>query len=253
MLTFRNTSFIFLAILFVVLLADLPWYIAALVIFVYSLMLYLGSYRVNSQFFLPAVCSGDGKKKQIAISFDDGPVSPQTPELLDLLKSKQTPAAFFCIGNRIRGKEALIKRIHEEGHIIGNHTYSHSAWIDLSMTSAWKHELAATASEVQRVIGLRPRLFRPPYGVTTPNLAGAVKQEGLVTVGWNVRSLDTVIKEDGKLYDRVMRSLQPGSIILFHDTAHATLRILPSVIDDARKQGYEIVRLDTLINEQPYA
>ena len=114
-------------------------------------------------------------------------------------------------------------------------------------------EVNKTGSEVQRVIGLYPRLFRPPYGVTTPNLADAVKHAGLVTVGWNIRSLDTVIKEDRKLYDRVMRSLQPGSIILFHDTAHATLRILPAIIDEVRKQGYEIVRLDTLINEQPYA
>jgi peptidoglycan/xylan/chitin deacetylase (PgdA/CDA1 family) len=110
------------------------------------------------------------------------------------------------------------------------------------------------ANEVAKhIIGKTPRLFRPPYGVTNPNLAKAVKRSGMIAAGWNIRSMDTVAKNEAKLMAKLMRSLQPGAIVLFHDTMTITASVLPGFIDAVKQQGYSIVRLDELINEAPYA
>jgi peptidoglycan/xylan/chitin deacetylase (PgdA/CDA1 family) len=80
-----------------------------------------------------------------------------------------------------------------------------------------------------------------------------MKRGGFTAIGWNIRSLDTMIKEEEKLFQRISRRLQPGSVILLHDTSKTTLSVLPRLIDTVRSQGYELVRADKLLNVQPYA
>ena len=86
---------------------------------------------MGSNFFIKIVCSAKTDKKEIAISFDDGPAANYTPEILQILKQENIKATFFCIGNRIAGNENILKQIKEEGHIIGNHSYSHHFWFDM--------------------------------------------------------------------------------------------------------------------------
>ena len=105
----------------------------------------------------------------------------------------------------------------------------------------------------ERTTGLKPRLFRPPYGVTNPNLRRAIRQGNYVPVGWSVRSMDTVIRDEKKLLDKVMRSVKPGAIILFHDTSKTTLEILPAFISQCREKGYDILRLDKMLTLHAYA
>lgn len=245
----------------------MPFFYYATILFTYLCLLVWGSSRVDSQFYMPAICRGPGVrevnsgtgvvnvagKKRIAISFDDGPVMQYTPQLLRILAELEVPAAFFCIGARVAASPGILRQAHEAGHLIGNHSYHHAALFDLYSTARMEKELHATNGLVLDIIGVRPRLFRPPYGVTNPNLARAVKRTGLVTVGWNIRSLDTVAKDEGRLFEKLMRSLQPEGIVLFHDTSLVTLQILPAFIKQARQRGYEFVRLDKLINEDPYA
>lgn len=262
MLNFRNTSIAVLVIILAGWLAGMPPFYYAISLLAYLALLVWGSARVDSQFYLPVVCSGrniqpgmgeSAGKKQIAISFDDGPVLQYTPELLRLLKDKSVPAAFFCIGSRVEARPDLLRQVHEAGHLIGNHSYSHAPLFDLYGAGRMEKEMHATNELVYGIIGQRPRLFRPPYGVTNPNLASAVRRSGMKAIGWNIRSLDTVAKDEGRLFKKLLRSLQPGAILLFHDTAKVTLDILPAFIDEARKRGYDFVRLDELINENPYA
>jgi peptidoglycan/xylan/chitin deacetylase (PgdA/CDA1 family) len=108
-------------------------------------------------------------------------------------------------------------------------------------------------AEMERVTGLRPKLFRPPYGVTNPNLAKAIKAGGYTPVGWNVRSMDTVIKDEKKLLDKINKGIKPGAVFLFHDTSRAIAAILPEFIQEVKKRGYNIVPLDKLLALQPYA
>lgn len=253
MLNFRNTSLFFFLLAIVIGVGGLAWYWFLLCFLLYTICLFLGSYRVDSQFYMPVVCSGKTDKKRIALSFDDGPMDRYTPDILDLLKEKNVPAAFFCIGRRIEGREVLLQRTVAEGHLIGNHSFGHQALFDLFGAGRMQADLEQMNSTVFKVLGIRPRLFRPPYGVTNPNLARAVKATGMLAVGWSIRSLDTVAKNEAELFDRLARSLHPGAIILLHDTVQLTRQVLPAFIDRARESGYEFVRLDVLLNESPYA
>ncbi|MEI9944615.1 MAG: polysaccharide deacetylase family protein [Chitinophagaceae bacterium] len=184
MLNFRNTN-IFFGTLLVILIGvhikyELPVYIYPVLLFVYSLVVFYGCYYVGSNFFIKIICSADTDKKEIAISFDDGPATNYTTEILDILNQDNTKAAFFCIGNRIAGNENIIRRIKKEGHIIGNHSYSHHFWFDMYSAEKMQSDLEQMGNEMEKVTGMRPKLFRPPYGVTNPNLKKAIIKGGYI-------------------------------------------------------------------------
>lgn len=227
------------------------WYISLLIIFI--LINIYGSAVISAQFFVAAKVRATQPTKSIALTFDDGPITGKTEKILDILKSQQVQAAFFCIGHRVKDNPALVKRIHEEGHIVGNHSYTHKNTFDLLSTASVTKELAATNSIIHSTIDLQPKFFRPPYGVTNPMIARAVKRKNVTVIGWSVRSFDTVIKDKDKLLSRVSKQMKDGDIILFHDHCDATIDILSAVIDQASKLGLKIVRVDKLLNEKAYA
>lgn len=113
--------------------------------------------------------------------------------------------------------------------------------------------MKAMDDELKRVTGLQPRLFRPPYGVTNPNLKKAIINGNYIPVGWSVRSMDTVIKEEEKLLEKINRSIKPGAVFLFHDTSKTTLNVLPAFIKEVKNRGYNIIPLDKLLHLNPYA
>ena len=149
------------------------------------------------------------------------------PDILQVLKAHHTEAAFFCIGERIGGNEQLLQQILAEGHIIGNHSYSHHFWFDLFSSRKMLNDMQLMGEATRQITGMVPRLFRPPYGVTNPNLRKAIESGGYISVGWSVRSFDTVIKKQDKLLQKINSALKPGAIFLFHDTSRTTLDILP--------------------------
>jgi len=263
MLNFRHTNIVFGAALLVL----MGWTIARGISFYwfvglgvgYSLLLFYGSYYVGSDFYVKVICSGNeaspvaNATQPIALSFDDGPAELYTPEILRILAEQGVEAAFFCIGKRAAAHEGMLRQIQEAGHIIGNHSYSHHGWFDLFSASRMTADLLQMNACMERATGLVPRLFRPPYGVTNPNLARAIARGGFTPVGWNIRSLDTVIKDEKKLLRRTIGRLKPGAIVLFHDTSAVTVSILPTFIKEARALGYECIRLDKLCNLAPYA
>lgn len=257
MLNFRNTNIFFvLLLLFTAALnmrMHIPAYIYVILILLYSLVLFYGSYYVGSNFFMKVLCSGSTMQKQIAISFDDGPAEQYTREILGVLKLNNVPAAFFCIGNRISGNQTLLCQVIEDGHVIGNHSYSHHFWFDLFSTKKMLADVQLMSETVKTETGLAPKLFRPPYGVTTPNMKRVMQLGGYIAIGWNIRSLDTMIKDEKILLQKIVNLLQPGAVVLLHDTSRVTLSVLPELISEARKRGYEFVRLDKLLNVAAYA
>jgi peptidoglycan/xylan/chitin deacetylase (PgdA/CDA1 family) len=203
-------------------------------------------------FFLKSVCSGPKTEKTIAISFDDGPAGEKTDRILDILKEHQTPAAFFCIGRNISGREIQLKRMVEEGHIIGNHSYSHHPLFDLFGPSRMLSDLHKMSLSCKEATGFLPLFFRPPYGITNPNVKAAVVRGGFCSIGWSIRSYDTVIHNENRLLEKIISSLKPGAILLLHDTQETTVQILPRLLKGIREKGYRVERLDKLINLNPY-
>jgi peptidoglycan/xylan/chitin deacetylase (PgdA/CDA1 family) len=257
MLNFRNTN-IFFIILLALLIGlhinyGLPVYAYLLLVFAYSLIVFYGCYYIGSNFFIKVICEASTNKKEIAISFDDGPAPHFTPNILQTLKSENVKATFFCIGKHIPGNEQILNQAVDEGHIVGNHSYTHHFWFDMFSAKQMLGDLEMTDNEMKRVTGLTPKLFRPPYGVTNPNLKKAIINGGYTPVGWSVRSMDTVIKDEKKLLNKVTASLKPGAVFLFHDTSAATVKILPAFIKEVKNRGYHIVPLDKLLALNSYA
>ncbi|PUZ30370.1 Peptidoglycan/xylan/chitin deacetylase, PgdA/CDA1 family [Chitinophaga costaii] len=227
------------------------WYL--IILLAYSGGLVYGAMRITAGFFLPVTCNVPTKEKVIAITFDDGPLPQYTPAVLDILEEAQVPAAFFCIGKHAAANTSLLQRIHAAGHVIGNHSFTHHFWFDLFAAPKMLLDMQAADQAVEAATGLRPRLFRPPYGVTNPNLAKAIRRGQYVPVGWNIRSLDTVATDKNALLQRILNRLQPGSILLLHDTCAITVELLPELITQIQARGYTIERLDKLINTPSYA
>jgi peptidoglycan/xylan/chitin deacetylase (PgdA/CDA1 family) len=226
------------------------WLILPSVIYLASII--YGSSVIQANFFAPAYCSADTTEKIIALSFDDGPHSEYTPQVLALLAKYEATATFFVIGKHIHGNETLLKKIHADGHSIGNHTYSHSFFIDFKNVQGFKEELTQTEELIFNAIGKRVKLFRPPYGVTTPNLAKAAKLLDYRIIGWNIRSLDTTQDSVEIITQRVQSQIKSGAIILLHDTSHKTLQVLEQTLNFAQTNGYKVVSVERLLAINPY-
>lgn len=227
MLNFKQTSniFILLAIvtLIVCIVLEINFAYLLLIAFIYIALLALGSINVCSQFYLDVQCISEDKSK-IHLTFDDGPNPETTSRILDILKEHNEKAIFFLIGQRIAEHPELVKRISDEGHTIGNHSFSHSNLFPLFRTKKVQEELEKTNTLIKEITGKECNLFRPPFGVTNPNIAKAVNRLGMRAIGWSVRTLDTVADKD--LVLEKMKRANPGEIILLHDTKEQTVEIL---------------------------
>lgn len=217
---------------------------------VYIILLVLGASKIQWNFFTHSYHKGK-HKKWVALTFDDGPAAA-TEKILEHLKAHQVPAAFFSIGARAALHPELVKRWDTEGHLVGNHSYHHGFHFDWQSTQRMQLELQQTNEQIAAIIGKTPKLFRPPYGITNPNLAKAIARSGMHSIGWSIRSYDTTAKTSEQLLARILNKMQGGDIILLHDSVEITARILPELITAIRNKGYEIVRLDKLLDIPPY-
>jgi peptidoglycan/xylan/chitin deacetylase (PgdA/CDA1 family) len=227
-----------------------------LIVLGYLILLVLGSFFIRWNFYvksrnkLPLFQIKFGKEgmslaqnqKAIALTFDDGP-NAQTEAVLDILKKEKIPATFFLIGKNIEGKENILLRMEEEGHEIGGHSYNHANNFDWQSSKNMSAEIERTNKVIESITGQKVRLFRPPFGVTNPNLSKAIRTAGMLSVGWTIRSLDTVAKSEEKLLAKITRKLKPGSIILLHDHCPITLKILPGLIASAKERGFRFIKI----------
>tara|TARA_R110002051_G_scaffold324635_1_gene422839 strand:+ start:29938 stop:30714 length:777 start_codon:yes stop_codon:yes gene_type:complete len=214
----------------------------------------IGSFNISCNYHLQALNSINGhQKKQVAITFDDGPHHQFTPQIIALLKSYNANATFFCIGKNIENHPELIKNMISEGHTIGNHTYNHSPYFDFYSRKKVAVEINRTNQLVESIIGKKMNLFRPPYGVTNPAIKKAIKQTGHHVIGWNIRSLDTVKKNSQSILNRITKNIAPGSIILLHDSKEITVDVLEQLLLYLQKNDYQTVTINTLFNIKAYA
>lgn len=257
-MTFRLLNIITAAVLIILvsvsmLYAPVAWWWYGLTIWAYLSIVFAGCTMISSGFFMPIVCRANTNDKIVALSFDDGPNPMYTTRVLDTLQKENIHAVFFCIGHNIQGNEMLLQRIYDEGHIIGNHSYSHHFWFDMFSSAMMLADMQQMDAAIVDTTGKRPLLFRPPYGVMNPNLKKAIRNGAYTPVGWNIRSLDTTIKDKQKLLSRIMNKIKPGAIILLHDPMQITSEILPELIEQIKNRGYRIERLDKMLNIEAYA
>ena len=180
---------------------------------------------------------------QVALTFDDGPHQTCTPALLDGLKQRGVKATFFLMGENIAGKEALVQRMQEEGHLIGNHSYRH-----IQMTKEGAEQACAEIEQTEEIIrsitGSRPEYLRPPYGAWNEQLECRVN---LAPVLWNVDSLDWKLQNTERIVRQVEKDVKSGDIILMHDIFKTSVEAALRIVDDLQKQGYEFVTVEELM------
>jgi peptidoglycan/xylan/chitin deacetylase (PgdA/CDA1 family) len=209
------------------------------------LFLFYASYSIRLGVYVKALCKNPDAGKAVALTFDDCPDAIQTPKVLDVLKKYNIKACFFCIGSKIAGNEAIIRRIKAEGHLLGNHSYSHSGKFPLYSAKKMFNDVAECSQKIERITSIRIQLFRPPFGVTNPTVAQTVKKHGYITIGWNIRTFDTC-RSTGKILKRVERRLSPGSVILLHDNLKTSDSTLEKIVALISSKGYRFVRVDEL-------
>ena len=199
-----------------------------------------GVFDIRLGYFIPTLWHLKNKqKRQVVLTFDDGPTE-LTPLFLDLLKRYEAKAIFFCIGRQIAQYPQIVQRIKEEGHLIGNHTYSHIPQNCFASTAVMTQEIQQTDALLAQ-LGIVTPYFRPPYGVTNPHIASAARRTGKRVIGWDIRSLDTVIKDETRLWSRVVSKLTQGNIILMHDTSERTLHVLEQLLKYLKANDYQVV------------
>ena len=203
------------------------------------------------QFFGPFICRGNRSKDWVAITFDDGPDPRSTPQLLELLHHRRIPAAFFCVGRRVAEHPELVGQIFREGHLLENHSQTHSKTMNLFSVARVESELRQTQMAIQQATGVAPKYFRPPFGYSNPRIFRAAREVGLTVVGWTARGFDTVDTDPDRIVKRIKRRLRPGAIILLHDANIPADRLITTVktlLDTVHSLGYEVVRLDKILS-----
>ena len=214
--------------------------IFALAVVAVLAFLFYASYSIKSQVYVKALCRVETTEKVVYLTFDDGPDAEQTPRVLDVLKRNNAKAAFFCIGSRIAGNETLLKRMADEGHLIGIHSFSHANSFPLFSRNRMLADIRQCQQAIEQATGTEPMLFRPPFGVTNPTIGKVVKSLNLKTIGWTIRTYDTNGADHAKIARRISRQLRPGAIILLHDRLPQSAERLQMVIEAVREKGYEI-------------
>lgn len=221
----------------------------------FALLVFLvwASADVGSNVYLRTLCRSQTDEKVLALTFDDGPDEEMTPKVLDVLATYGIKAAFFLVGCRVEANPKLVRRMVDEGHTVGNHTYSHSGFSPLKSCSAVEREISRCGEAIETAVGKRPRLFRPPFGVTNPPIARAVRRLKLQSIGWSVRSLDTITSRNRrKICNFVLKNLHPGAVVLLHDGCEDSDVLLDLLIREVLSRGYSFVPLVELLNVEAY-
>lgn len=260
--------------------------ILCMLVIVLSITVFMvwASASIRSGVYVRAFCREKTDRKVVYLTFDDGPHPPETERVLDVLREHGARATFFLIGSKVSGNEAVLRRMLEEGHALGLHTYSHAGTFPLLSFDKMLADVNEGKRAVESVAGKKISLFRPPFGVTNPTIAKVVRTLGLQTVGWDVRSFDTMFckssehsckssehsckqsgysckqsehscKQSGHdwyvpVVERIMKQVRPGSVILLHDRLDGASELLSLLLDSLAASGYDFTRAlpNTLIS-----
>ena len=214
-----------------------------------------GASAAKSQLFGRTFFAGDPARKQIALTYDDGPNDVHTERLLEVLARHGARATFFLIGKYVAARPQLARRVAEAGHEVGNHTFTHPNLI-FAGADALRRELDDCERALTDAVGPHSRLFRPPFGARRPATLRVARRLGLVPVMWSVKCWDW--KEPAEQIEaHAVRQMHPGAVVLLHDGGHVamgadrsgTVTATDRIISRYKEEGWEFVTVGEMMHE----
>ncbi|MEG2137895.1 MAG: polysaccharide deacetylase family protein [Oscillospiraceae bacterium] len=194
---------------------------------------------------LPIYCV-QRDQKMVSISFDAAWGNEDTQQLIDILAQYEIKATFFVVGAWVDKYPESVKALSDAGHEVMNHSNTHPHMSKLSRDQIIA-EVNACNDKIEAVTGVRPTLFRPPYGEYDDHVIAAVRSLGMEPIQWDVDSLDWKELSAGEITRRVTTKVQPGSIVLFHNAAKHTPEALPGILEDLIARGYTVLPISQLL------
>ena len=193
----------------------------------------------------------DTSEKKLYLTFDAGFENGNTPAILDALKKHDVKATFFVVGTYIKDNPDLIKRIHEEGHLIGNHTYHHPDMSQISTKESFHKELKDVETEYKNVVGEEmTKFYRPPQGKFNETNLQMAKDLGYHTFFWSLAYVDWYENDQPskeEAFQKLLGRIHPGAIVLLHSTSKTNADILDELLTKWEEMGYKFASLETLI------
>ena len=219
---------------------------------------YIGATTPRATWFGSLVSHGPRSGNEVALTFDDGPDPPYTLEVASILDQHGVKGTFFEVGKAVVQRPDVSKALMDDGHLLGNHSYTHDAvhWLDPRYP-----ELQQTQDAFQRDLGVCPAFYRPPHGSHTPFMAHVVADHGMTMITWDDSAGDWATNDDQLVAKRILDHVQPGSIILLHDGSDGNigaadrsvlLRALPTILAGLKARGLHPVTLDKLLGKPGY-
>ena len=248
MTTFTKSKLFLVACVLGIILADLwhdvhwLYYLTPFLLFVVYLA--FGVTTLGANLFTKSYTNPENKTAQVALTFDDGP-NENTKQVLQVLKKHDAKATFFCIGQKIEKYPEILKRIVDDGHSVGNHSYSHSNYFPLFSRKKIKHEIQRTTSLIEEITELKCHLFRPPFGVINPKVAAGAEATDHNIIGWNLRTFDTS-RNYKKVIKQVKKKLRAGSVVLLHDDRSNTAKVLDEILLYGKSKGFTFVTVEEI-------
>ncbi|SDO29493.1 Peptidoglycan/xylan/chitin deacetylase, PgdA/CDA1 family [Paenibacillus sp. yr247] len=196
-------------------------------------------------------------KKQVALTFDDGPDDKYTLKILDILKANGIKATFFVVGEHAAKYPAVLRRIVQEGHVVGNHSWDHPDLLKLS-NELIRNEITKTDDVIRNISGASPTLFRAPYGAVNNDVRIDAASTGHHLIGWSVDTLDWKGKSTAEIINAVKKEVTPGAIILQHSAGGKggnltnTIQALPQIISYLKQNNYSFVTVPELLSAETH-
>ncbi|WP_374111485.1 delta-lactam-biosynthetic de-N-acetylase [uncultured Clostridium sp.] len=193
---------------------------------------------------------GDTNSKVLYLTFDEGYENGNTPKILDILKEEQVPAAFFVVKPYIKQEGDIVKRMVEEGHLVCNHTSHHPSMATIKDNEKFKLEFTEVEDEFKKLTGTdMPKFFRPPMGKYSKNSLKKTQDLGYKTIFWSFAYKDWLVDNqpnETTAIKKIVNGAHPGAIILLHAVSNTNAKVLKSVIQELKSQGYEFKSLNEL-------
>ncbi|HEX8521258.1 MAG TPA: polysaccharide deacetylase family protein [Tepidisphaeraceae bacterium] len=216
------------------------------------------TFRPRCAWWGQVLSHGTRSGNAISLTFDDGPTPPYTSQILDILAHHRVKATFFVVGDNARNHPDILRRMHAEGHEIGNHTTTHPHYGWLRGATYWHNQIQETDDIVREAVGQSPRFFRPPLGFKNPLTLQAARCLNKQTIAWTCRAFDGLANPPETIHARLLRAC-PGDILLLHDGITSgnpshnptpTVQALSSVIQDLKSKNLQLVPLTQLLHRQ---
>ncbi|MFA7074101.1 MAG: polysaccharide deacetylase family protein [Endomicrobiaceae bacterium] len=210
--------------------------------------LFFSSFAAGGQIFY---ANGNGKKKQISLTFDDGP-GAATREILKILKDNDVKATFFLLGVSVQSKKQLVKEIYEQGNELANHTYNHFNFYKYKkddLHEKMREELLKCEDLINQITGYKTKIVRFPHGFAREAAKKIAGENGYVIVTWSFGCDWHTKLTEQEMYESYKKNIKSGAIFLMHDLGKnkKVIAFLPKLIDDIKKEGYEIVTVSELL------